>query len=549
MSAFFVLKFAMVLILGLVWGITQPAPGNAFVEQQPTGYLAPQGQFQAPLQAAQRYSGGVMEPKPQVQVPVPAQGLYDMPTTPEYDDIWANLEAVLLAQETTQQYAAAHGGVGMVAAFGFDPHAMVSSPSHSGVATSSDGSAGADYKAWAALSHAQTSNHAFPDGDFSSTSTGVTSTGLPPRPARQTSNHAFPDGDFSSTSTGVTSTGLPPRPARQTSNHALYSPLNELPDNPPMDMMVMDDSVSSTENNPSEPGYGYSAQNTGDATRQRSSRPENDFRDPQPSPELYNDFAQLMSPGLVGIENLGEPCWAVQLLNLCAAAIASQNISRTQHLMWVLNDLASAQGDVNQRFAAYGLKALFCRVTDDMEAAATFSRPRHNEQEISFGSDRVHRALVRFHDYVPWHQNCYTTSSQTLLEVCAGKSRLHLIDVGAGKGIEWPIFIDALASRAGGPPSILRITMIRDLRREEHNLRYAKSVNSDAADFMTRLVKFASALGLHVEVNMIMKALECVTREDLRLRNGEVNIHACMHILTYVNIFSLTGDLGGFTLV
>lgn len=195
--------------------------------------------------------------------------------------------------------------------------------------------------------------------------------------------------------------------------------------------------------------------------------------------------------------------------------------------MWVLNDLASPQGDVNQRFAAYGLKALFCRITDNMEAIATFARPRHSEQEISFGSDRVHRALVRFHDYVPWHQNCYTASSQTLLEVCAGKSRLHLIDVGASKGIEWPIFIDALVSRAGGPPSILRITMIRDVRREEHKLGYAKSVNSEAADFMTRLVKFASVLGLHVEVNMVTKVLECVTREDLRLRNGEILAVVC----------------------
>lgn len=44
-----------------------------------------------------------------------------------------------------------------------------------------------------------------------------------------------------------------------------------------------------------------------------------------------------------------ESHWTEQLLNLCAAAIANSDIGRTQHLMWVLNDLASFTGDANQR--------------------------------------------------------------------------------------------------------------------------------------------------------------------------------------------------------
>lgn len=238
---------------------------------------------------------------------------------------------------------------------------------------------------------------------------------------------------------------------------------------------------------------------------------------------------------LAPIRTLGEPRWAEQLLNLCAAAIASKNISRTQHLMWVLNDLASVVGDVNQRFAAYGLRALFCRITGRMEVGTTFLRPRHHDQEVSYGPKNVHRALVKFHEYVPWHQNCYNTTCQTLLEVCAGKSRIHLVDIGAGKGIEWPIFIDALVSRSGGPPSILRITMIRDVRREELNIDTAKMMNSEAADFMTRLVKFASLLGLHVEVNVVQKPLECITREDLKIREGEVLAVVCQFRLHHLS--------------
>lgn len=274
------------------------------------------------------------------------------------------------------------------------------------------------------------------------------------------------------------------------------------------------------------------------AAAQRSSRPKSNFEDQmqtshqqyrkvlddgevacasggssynESDPTVDNDLSTLMAPGRSGLQSLGESSWAVQLLNLCAAAIESQNVSRTQHLMWVLNDFASVVGDANQRIAAYGHRALFCRITGSLEAAKTYLRPKHYDQELSLGPKMVHRALVKFHEHVPWHQNCYSIMSQTLLEVCAGKSRLHIIDIGAGKGIEWPIFIDALVSRSGGPPSILRMTMIRDLQREEHNLR--SQLNSESSDFMTRLVKFPGLLGLHVEVNMVRKALECVTQE------------------------------------
>lgn len=65
--------------------------------------------------------------------------------------------------------------------------------------------------------------------------------------------------------------------------------------------------------------------------------------------------------------------------------------------------------------------------------------------------------------------------------------------------------------------------MIKDRRREEQNMQASKSVNSEAADFMTRLVKFAGVLGLPVKMNVVGKALECVTREDLQLRHGDVS--------------------------
>lgn len=544
----------MVLIPGLFATVQmQPTQGNFYTDHpalvtaprntsiQPDGHQVPSRNFQAPLQ---RFS---ME-KTQVQPPPVAQGLFSIPPTPElqYDELWANLETDMFAQELVHQYNVAPGDVGMVEAFSFEPGPSMPDTAPSTNSTSAinqlpgnHSNIAADNKTWAILSQA------LPDVGVSSSSSGQAGSVSTSSGTTATMRKDFPN---------------PLQAVAQNSNQGSYPlGINEFGASQVMDM-VTEDAISSSED-PSwqqvAPTQICSVQNNTAVRNQRSSRPENNFRDPQSyagsaatafnggAMAMANDFTQLvgpgvsaMGPGVSGIRHLGEPRWAVQLLNLCATAIASQHITRTQHLMWVLNDLASVVGDANQRFAAYGLRALYMRITNQMEAIQTFLRPRHHDQEIQFGAKMVHRALVKFHEHVPWHQNCYSASSQTLLEVCAGKSRLHLIDIGAGKAIEWPIFIDALVSRAGGPPSILRITMIKDRRREEQSINTSNTVTSEAADFMTRLVKFASVLGLHVEVNVVGKALECVTREDLRLRHGEVSnfssTWSCTHQHSYI---------------
>ena len=49
--------------------------------------------------------------------------------------------------------------------------------------------------------------------------------------------------------------------------------------------------------------------------------------------------------------------------------------------MWVLNNLASSTGDTNQRLAAHVLEALYCRNAGGKEAAATYVRPLHHQEE------------------------------------------------------------------------------------------------------------------------------------------------------------------------
>ncbi|KAG0586583.1 hypothetical protein KC19_2G101500 [Ceratodon purpureus] len=224
--------------------------------------------------------------------------------------------------------------------------------------------------------------------------------------------------------------------------------------------------------------------------------------------------------------------WAEQLLNLCAGAIADRNVARTQHLMWVLNELASFTGDGNERLAAYGLKALFCRITQGT-SEATYLRPFHH-QEKQLGPKAVHKALVTFHEFNPWHQISYTVTNEALMDVFAGKNHLHIVDIGVMKGLQWPTLIDALANRPGGPPTKLRITTLR-----HHNkwapFTHNDQVDAESADFMRRLVTFAKVLGFNCELNLYAGPMECFREKDLKLEEGETLAVCCqfrLHRLT-----------------
>ncbi|CAK9147837.1 unnamed protein product [Ilex paraguariensis] len=50
--------------------------------------------------------------------------------------------------------------------------------------------------------------------------------------------------------------------------------------------------------------------------------------------------------------------WAEHLLNPCAIAITAGNLTRVQHLLYVLHELASSTSDANHRLSDHGLRAL-----------------------------------------------------------------------------------------------------------------------------------------------------------------------------------------------
>lgn len=210
-----------------------------------------------------------------------------------------------------------------------------------------------------------------------------------------------------------------------------------------------------------------------------------------------------------------ESRWAEQLLGACAAAIVNNNVVRTQHLMWVLNDLAALGGDANQRLAAHGLRALYARVTG--------VRP-----EAPQPPPTVH-SLLRFYEASPWHHLPYMVANAALSDALERSATIHVIDIGVSLSTQWPTFIESLATRPSGAPSLLRLTIVLGPS--------ATGVPADAhgAAFHRRLETFASKMGVELQLQTVCVPLEEVSAEHLDLRTGESLAICCQFRLHHLN--------------
>ncbi|CAN6312396.1 unnamed protein product [Urochloa humidicola] len=195
--------------------------------------------------------------------------------------------------------------------------------------------------------------------------------------------------------------------------------------------------------------------------------------------------------------------WAEQLLNPCAAAVESGNLSRAQHLLYVLGELASFSGDANHRLAAHGLHALSRRLPAAVgpAAAATVRVPppydRPAPAAFTGAEPRLFRAaLIKFHEVSPWFALPNALANAAIAhQASAAESRrrpLHVVDLGVSHGVQWPTLLESLTRLPGGraPPSV-RLTVVAaegtsatpfsaappGYDFSPHLLRYAKSIN------------------------------------------------------------------------
>ncbi|VVA20749.1 PREDICTED: SHORT-ROOT [Prunus dulcis] len=204
--------------------------------------------------------------------------------------------------------------------------------------------------------------------------------------------------------------------------------------------------------------------------------------------------------------NSKEGRWAEQLLNPCALAITGGNLTRVQHLLYVLHELASLTGDANHRLAAHGLRALTQHLSSSGPNGSASAPP------VTFASTEprfFQKSLLKFYEVSPWFAFPNNIANSSILQLIAEESdrtrNLHIVDVGVSHGMQWPTLLEALTRRPGGPPPLVKITVVSAAANTENNQNRETpfSIGPPGDNFSFSLLGFAKSMNINLQINRL----------------------------------------------
>ncbi|KAM3699310.1 hypothetical protein ACB094_05G016100 [Castanea mollissima] len=197
--------------------------------------------------------------------------------------------------------------------------------------------------------------------------------------------------------------------------------------------------------------------------------------------------------------NKKEGRWAEQLLNPCAEAITKNDMSRVQHLLYVLKELRDAKGDANHRLAWHGFEALTKHITSSIDPIVlTFA---------STDSRIFQQPLLKFNEVSPWFAFPNNIANASILQILAQEpnrsGNLHILDIGVSHGVQWPTLLEALSRRPGGPPPLVRITIIAQITENDQNKEMSFTIGPPGDNISTRLLNFAKLMNVNLQINQL----------------------------------------------
>uniref|UniRef100_A0A0D9V957 Uncharacterized protein n=1 Tax=Leersia perrieri TaxID=77586 RepID=A0A0D9V957_9ORYZ len=201
----------------------------------------------------------------------------------------------------------------------------------------------------------------------------------------------------------------------------------------------------------------------------------------------------------------------VQLLVACAEAVACRDRAQAASLLRELHAGAPVHGTAFQRVAS-------CFVQGLADRLALAHPPSLGPASISLclpsPSSCVARgeALALAYELCPYLRFAHFVANACILEAFEGESSVHVVDLGMTLGLErghqWRALLDALATRATGKPSRVRLTGV--------------GARPDAMRSIGRdLVSYADAIGIRLEFNSIDRTLESLDANDIDTTSGE----------------------------
>ncbi|KAJ1394448.1 hypothetical protein SESBI_34150 [Sesbania bispinosa] len=172
----------------------------------------------------------------------------------------------------------------------------------------------------------------------------------------------------------------------------------------------------------------------------------------------------------------------------CASALESNDVTLAQQVMWALISRASR----------------ICPAAMNFKGSNTIQRRLMTVTE-----------LAGYVDLIPWHRFGFCVSNNEIFKATMGFQKVHVLDFSITPCMQWPTFIDALAKRPEGPPS-LRIT-VPSFRPPVPPL-----VNISIHEVGLRLGNFAKFRDVPFEFNVIGNTAQLASSE---LSNETTSFH------------------------
>jgi len=202
------------------------------------------------------------------------------------------------------------------------------------------------------------------------------------------------------------------------------------------------------------------------------------------------------------------------LLILCAQSTASDDRRTADELLKQIREHSSAAGDGSQRLAHYFANALEARLAGTGPQIYTALSSKRTT-----AADMI-KAYQFFFRACPFKKMSIIFANDMIKRTAEKASKLHVIDFGILYGFQWPILIQHLSERPGGPPKLC----ITGIDLPQPGFRPAERVEATGL----RLAKYCERFNVQFEYHAIAQKWETIKIEDLKIENDEVVAVNCI---------------------
>ncbi|KAJ9146672.1 hypothetical protein P3X46_028908 [Hevea brasiliensis] len=206
------------------------------------------------------------------------------------------------------------------------------------------------------------------------------------------------------------------------------------------------------------------------------------------------------------------------LLILCAQAISTNNFRNANELLKQIREHSSPLGDGSQRLAHYFANGLEARMAGSGSGVQIFYASIASKRMTA--ADMLKAYKTNLHA-CPFKKLSIVFANKMILRAAENSTTLHIVDFGVLYGFQWPLLIQLLSTRSGGPPK-LRITGIE---LPQHGFRPAERIEETGR----RLAKYCERFNVPFEYNPIAaQNWENIPVEDLKINSNEVLAVNCL---------------------